>query len=61
MGATDPAKAKRGTIRADLALDIQHNLVHGSDSIETASEEIRLFFSRDEIFDCGRDAEKRIC
>lgn len=61
MGETDPAKAKSGTIRADLALDIQHNLVHGSDSIETALQEIQLFFSKDEIFDCGRDAEKRIC
>jgi len=50
MGATDPAKAEAGTIRADFGLDIQHNAVHGSDSIETAKKEIGLFFDKDEIF-----------
>ena len=49
MGATDPAKAKAGTIRGDFGLDIEHNTVHGSDSIETAEEEIRLFFTKEEI------------
>ena len=51
MGATDPAKAKAGTIRADFGLDIQQNAVHGSDSIETAEEEVNRFFSGEEIFD----------
>ncbi len=50
MGATDPAKAEPGTIRGDFGLDIEHNAVHGSDSVETAEEEIKLFFSQDEIF-----------
>jgi nucleoside-diphosphate kinase len=50
MGSTDPAKAEIGTIRGDFGLDIQHNSVHGSDSIETAKKEIRLFFSEEEIF-----------
>ena len=50
MGATDPAKAKAGTIRGDFGVDIEHNSVHGSDSIETAEKEIKLFFSEDEIF-----------
>lgn len=50
MGATDPAKAGKGTIRGDFGLDIQRNAVHGSDSVETAAKEIRLFFSRHEIF-----------
>ena len=50
MGATDPAKAAPGTIRGDLGLDIEHNSVHGSDSVETAGEEIKLFFSQDETF-----------
>jgi nucleoside-diphosphate kinase len=50
MGATDPAKAETGTIRGDFGLDIEHNTIHGSDSIETAREEIKLFFSEDEIF-----------
>ncbi len=51
MGATDPAKAEVGTIRADFGLDIQQNAVHGSDSVETAEKEIELFFAGDEIFD----------
>ncbi len=50
MGATDPAKAEKGTIRKDFGLDIQRNAVHGSDSIETAKKEIKLFFAEDEIY-----------
>lgn len=50
MGATDPAQAEAGTIRGDFGLDIERNTIHGSDSIETAKEEIKLFFSDDEIF-----------
>ena len=50
MGATDPAQAEAGTIRGDFGLDIGRNTVHGSDSIETAEEEIRLFFAKDEMF-----------
>ena len=50
MGATDPAKADTGTIRGDFGVDIEHNSTHGSDSIETAEKEIKLFFSEDEIF-----------
>ena len=50
MGETDPALARPGTIRADLAQDIGHNLIHGSDSEETAKEEISLFFSEAEVF-----------
>jgi len=55
MGATDPAKAEAGTIRGDFGLDIERNTIHGSDSIETAEEEIKLFFSEDEIFNYQRD------
>ena len=50
MGATDPAKAEPGTIRADFGLNIEHNSVHGSDSVETAEKESKLFFTEDEIF-----------
>jgi nucleoside-diphosphate kinase len=50
MGATNPAKAEPGTIRRDFGLDIQQNAVHGSDSLETAEEEIKLFFKDSEIF-----------
>ena len=51
MGATDPAKAESGTIRSDLGLDIEQNTVHGSDSVQTAENEIRLFFTENEIID----------
>ena len=49
-GATDPAKAEPGTIRADFGIDIEHNSIHGSDSVETAEKEIKLFFSDKEIY-----------
>jgi len=45
MGATDPKKADRGTIRADFAHNVEQNIVHGSDAPETAETEIRYFFS----------------
>jgi nucleoside-diphosphate kinase len=43
-GATDPVKATPGTIRGDFALQVQNNVVHGSDSSESAQREIALFF-----------------
>jgi nucleoside-diphosphate kinase len=43
-GATDPVKATPGTVRGDYALDVQTNIVHGSDSPESATREIELFF-----------------
>jgi nucleoside-diphosphate kinase len=50
MGATDPKKAGKGTIRADFADSIDANAVHGSDALETARTEIAYFFSATEIF-----------
>lgn len=50
MGATDPAKAAPGTIRADFAESIEANAVHGSDGPETARTEIAFFFKPEEIF-----------
>lgn len=49
MGATDPAEAAAGTIRADFASEIEKNVVHGSDSPETAQKEIAFFFSELEV------------
>jgi len=49
MGATNPKEAAPGTIRADFASDIEHNIVHGSDSPQSASYEIPFFFSALEI------------
>jgi len=49
MGATDPRKADAGTIRRDLATDIERNVVHGSDGPDTAVYEINYFFKGDEL------------
>ena len=49
MGATDPKKAAKGTIRADLASSIDENAVHGSDAADTAAREIAYFFREIEI------------
>lgn len=54
MGATNPVEATPGTIRGDLGLDIERNLVHGSDSLETASREIGLFFDDCDIVPYAR-------
>src|SRR5256885_14709280 len=50
MGATDPKKAAKGTIRADFAQSIDVNAVHGSDAPETARTEIAYFFPAHEVF-----------
>lgn len=52
MGATNPADAAEGTIRADFASSIDENAVHGSDSAESAAREISYFFNEDEV--CAR-------
>jgi nucleoside-diphosphate kinase len=49
MGATNPAEAEAGTIRADFADSIDANAVHGSDSVENATNEINFFFAQREI------------
>lgn len=49
MGATNPAEADAGTIRADFAASIEENVVHGSDGPDTASEEITFFFGDDGV------------
>jgi len=50
MGATDPKKAAKGTIRADFAQSIDANAVHGSDAPETAATEITYFFPASQVF-----------
>jgi nucleoside-diphosphate kinase len=52
MGATDPAKSPQGTIRGDFGIEITENLVHGSDSPESAHRELALFFPD------GRESER---
>ena len=58
MGETNSAKALPGTIRGDLGIDLQYNLVHGSDSVENAVKEISTFFSADEILNYSRDIDR---
>ena len=50
MGATDPKKAAKGTIRADFAQSIDANAVHGSDAPETAATEIAFFFPQSQVY-----------
>lgn len=52
MGATNPAEAEAGTIRADFAQSIDENAVHGSDSVDSAAREISYFFADGEL--CAR-------
>lgn len=54
MGQTNPTASPPGTIRGDLGLDIGRNLVHGSDSPESARRELSLFFSAGELLDYSR-------
>lgn len=60
MGSTDPLKAAPGTIRGDLALDHGMNLIHGSDSPARAETEMALFFSRSELHEYERTADRWI-
>ena len=58
MGATKPAEADMGTIRADFGLEIGRNLVHGSDGPETAAFEVPLFFSEGELVSYEREVDR---
>ena len=57
MGATDPQQAAPGTIRGDLGLYIQNNLIHGSDSPEAAAREIALFFDESDLLSWERSTD----
>ena len=58
MGSTNSAKAAAGTIRGDFGVDLQQNLVHGSDSLENAAKEIDIFFKPEEILEYKRDIDR---
>jgi nucleoside-diphosphate kinase len=60
MGKTNAAEAAPGTIRGDFAIDLQQNLVHGSDSLENAKKEISIFFSEKELMNYRRSMDKWI-
>ena len=60
IGATNPAQADPGTIRADWAVEVGRNLIHGSDGAETAAFETSLFFQDDEILSWERSLDRWI-
>lgn len=51
LGATNPLQSAPGTIRADYAIDMGRNVIHGSDSVESANKEIGLWFKKEELVD----------
>ena len=60
MGATNPVNAAPGTIRGDLAVEIGRNLIHGSDSAESAEQEVKLFFGQAALQSWERASDKWI-
>jgi nucleoside-diphosphate kinase len=60
VGATNPANADGGTIRGDLGLETGRNLIHASDSLESAAREIPLFFAEGDIHSAARDVDRWI-
>ncbi len=60
VGATNPVQAAPGSIRGDLAMEIGRNLIHASDSPETAKAEVALWFKEGELVDWSRDADRWI-
>ncbi|NLI11564.1 nucleoside-diphosphate kinase [Pelotomaculum propionicicum] len=57
MGATNPLKAAPGTIRGAYGIDIGRNIIHGSDSLESAAREISLFFKEEELVEYSREVD----
>ena len=57
VGPTDGSKADAGTIRGDFSLSVQSNLVHASDSVENGEEEVKRFFTEDELYSYKRSGE----
>src|SRR3990167_2245984 len=60
VGSTNPREADAGTIRADLSMNVPSNLIHASDSVESASAEIKRFFKEEELFDYEKITDRYI-
>jgi len=60
MGSTSPENSQPGTIRGDYSLDVKHNLIHGSDSLESFAHEAKVYFSEEEIIKYRLDLERWI-
>lgn len=59
-GVTNARKADAGTIRGDLAISMQSNIVHASDSVETAEKEVKRFFKEDELYEWTRTIDQHL-
>ncbi|KAF0754666.1 nucleoside diphosphate kinase [Aphis craccivora] len=57
LGATDPKNSNPGTIRGDLCIQVGRNIIHGSDSVESANKEIALWFSEKEVVSWSRSSD----
>ncbi|UTR14633.1 nucleoside-diphosphate kinase [Salipaludibacillus sp. LMS25] len=60
MGQTNPADSLPGTIRGDLGVNVSRNIIHGSDSLESAEREINLYFTKDELITYEKEMSKWI-
>lgn len=60
MGKTNPADSPPGTIRGDFGLTMSMNIIHGSDSVESAQREINLFFNENEVLDYNKEISRWI-
>ncbi len=60
MGKTDPREAQPGTIRGDYGIFMGNNIIHGSDSLQSAAREIALFFNQKELISYNRDIDRWI-
>lgn len=60
MGSTDPDKAEVGTIRADFAQVKEYNVIHGSDSLESAAREIPIYFKEEELFTTAKSMSELV-
>lgn len=60
LGETDPLKSKPGSIRGDYSIDMGRNIIHGSDSVESAEKEINLWFTKEELLEWSLPTEHDI-
>ena len=58
LGATRPDESAPGTIRGDYAIDVGRNIIHGSDSVDSANKEIGLWFKKDEIVSWSHHSDR---
>ena len=60
MGSTNPSEASPGSIRGDFGISLSMNLIHGSDSVESAKRELKIFFEESELVDYNKNVDKWI-